>query len=495
MSARHRIPEPSEAGRRAAAALRRLAAGRVLDTPLARWLYATDASAYRVVPELVLVAGSTDDLIAAAHVAAEHGLPLTPRGAATSLAGQAIGPGIVVDCFKLCRVLAIDADRRTARVEPGVVQAQLNRAAAVHGLEFGPDTSTVDQATIGGMVGNNSSGSRSILYGETRDRTLRVAAVLAGGDDLVVARSPTADPGDGLRGAAAPRVARALREIAARVVAAGVERYPKTVRCTTGYDLRTLLGPTPDPARLLAGSEGTLALFTEVEVALDPRPALRLGAAFTFATLRQAFEANGALLSTGPSAVELLDLGPLRASPSLAAYRRMASLLDGDEEAMLTVEYQGEADEVADGLARSGRARARPWGAPKDDARRAGGHGGGGRHAPGGAAAAHGGARRRTPGVVRGGHRGGAGAARRLRRRVPPTRRRARRAGVVHRAHLGRLSPCAAPARSQDGGRRRDDGRARRRGRTAGRRLPRRALRRARVRALALLLPAAAVWA
>jgi FAD/FMN-containing dehydrogenase/Fe-S oxidoreductase len=352
VGARHRIPEPSAAGRGAAAALRRLAAGRVGDTALTRWLYATDASGYRVVPEVVLVAGSTDDLIAAAHVAAEHGLPLTLRGAATSLAGQAIGPGIVVDCFRLARILAVDPDRRTARVEPGVVQAQLNRAVAAHGLEFGPDTSTVDQATIGGMVGNNSSGSRSIVYGETRDKTLRVAAVLPGGDDVVARRSPTADPGDGLTGSAAARLGGALRDVAARAVAAGVERYPRTARCTTGYDLRTLLGPAPDPARLLAGSEGTLAVFTEIEVALDRLPAQRLGAAFTFATVRDALEANVVLLATRPSAVELLDLDPLRASPSLTAYRRMATLLDGDEQAMLIVEYQGEADEVADGLAR-----------------------------------------------------------------------------------------------------------------------------------------------
>ncbi|MBN2204650.1 MAG: FAD-binding protein [Thermoleophilia bacterium] len=352
MSDRHRIPEPSAAGRGAAAALRRLAAGRVGDTALTRWLYATDASGYRVVPELVLAAASTDDLIAAAHVAAEHGLPLTLRGAATSLAGQAIGPGIVVDCFRLSRILAVDPDRRTARVEPGVVQAQLNRAVAAHGLEFGPDTSTVDQATIGGMVGNNSSGSRSIVYGETRDKTLRVAAVLPGGDDVVARRSPTADPGDGLSGSAAARLGSALREVAARTAAAGVERYPQTARCTTGYDLRTLLGPAPDPARLLAGSEGTLAVFTEIEVALDPLPAQRLGAAFTFATVRDALEANVVLLATRPSAVELLDLDPLRASPNLAGYRRMAALLDDDEQAMLIVEYQGEPEEVADGLAR-----------------------------------------------------------------------------------------------------------------------------------------------
>ena len=158
MSARHRIPDVTPEGRAAGEALRRAAAGAVSTSPLTRWLYATDASIYRVVPDVVLVAEEVADLHAAVEVAAEFGVPLVARGAATSLAGQAIGPGIAVDCFKLDRILAIDPERRTARVEPGVIQASLNRAAAAFGLEFGPDTSTVDQATIGGMVGNNSSG-------------------------------------------------------------------------------------------------------------------------------------------------------------------------------------------------------------------------------------------------------------------------------------------------------------------------------------------------
>ncbi len=130
------------------------------------------------------------------------------------------------------------------------------------------------------------------------------------------------------------------------------EDYPRTRRCTTGYDLRTLLEPRPRLARLLAGSEGTLGLFTEVAVRLDPRPALRVGAALTFPRLRAALEANLLILETGPSAVELVDLVPLRAAPNLGAYRRMAPLLDGDERAMLTVEYQGSEEEARAGLAR-----------------------------------------------------------------------------------------------------------------------------------------------
>ena len=352
MSARHRIPEVSPEGRAAAAELRRVIAGDVSISPLRRWLYSTDASGYRVVPDAVLVAGSTDDLLAAAAVAAEHGVPLVARGAGTSLAGQAIGPGIAVDCFKLDRVLAVDPVAGTARVEPGVIQASLNRVAAPYGLEFGPDTSTVDQATIGGMVGNNSSGSRSIVYGESKDKVRRVAAVLAGGDALVFGPCAGGDLSGGIQGPGAGVLAAALARVRERYRPAIAGGFPQTRRCTSGYNLRELLTPQPHLGRLLAGSEGTLALFTEIEVMLDRRPAVRVGAALTFATLRAALEADVAILETGPSAVELLDLGPLRRAPNLVTFGLMAPLLAGDEQAMLTVEYQGSEDEAREGLGR-----------------------------------------------------------------------------------------------------------------------------------------------
>ncbi len=148
--------------------------------------------------------------------------------------------------------------------------------------------------------------------------------------------------------------------------------FPQTRRCTTGYNLRELLAPEPNLGRLLAGSEGTLALFTELEVLLDPRPARRVGAAFTFATLQAALEANVAILDTGPSAVEFLDLAPLRSAPNLTQYRRLATVLDGTDAALLTVEYQGSDDEAHAGLARlralaarSARRRSSGWRTPR----------------------------------------------------------------------------------------------------------------------------------
>lgn len=360
MDARHRIADISPEARAAAEALRRVVDGRVSTTPLTRWIYSTDASSYRVVPDVVLVAGSTDDLFAAVLVAAEYDVPVVVRGAGTSLAGQAIGPGIMVDCFKLDRIIDLDPDAAVARVEPGVIQASLNRAARPYGLEFGPDTSTVDQATLGGMIGNNSSGSRSIIYGESKDKLRRVAAVLPEGDAFVFGLARGGDLVSGIR--SGPGQSRARARILAEALASIRDRYAAVLdgayadvrRCTSGYNVRELLRPEPNLSRLLAGSEGTLALFTELEVSLDPLPACRLGAALTFLDVESALRANLPVLATAPSAVELVDVEPLRHVQNLRAYGSMASLVQGPEQAMLIVEYQGDEEEARDGLSRLG---------------------------------------------------------------------------------------------------------------------------------------------
>src|SRR5207244_4382145 len=158
--------------------LRNHIAGEVRFDEAARKLYSTDASIYRIEPLGVVLPHSADDLVAVVQVAAEAAVPLVPRGGGTSLSGQSIGPGLVVDCSKYLRdVLDLDPVNRTARVQPGVVLDDLNRAAAVHGLLFGPDVSTANRANLGGMIGNNSAGSRSIVYGKTIDHVRRLDVV------------------------------------------------------------------------------------------------------------------------------------------------------------------------------------------------------------------------------------------------------------------------------------------------------------------------------
>ena len=165
------------------AALRAAGVGDVDDSTLARALYSTDASLYRVPPQVVVRPRDRDELLATLSVARETGTALTMRGAGTSIAGNAVGPGIVVDTTKhLNRVLAIDPEARTAVVEPGTVHADLQRAAAPHGLRFGPDPSTHPRCTIGGMIGNNACGSRALGYGRTADNVLGLDVAFGTGE-------------------------------------------------------------------------------------------------------------------------------------------------------------------------------------------------------------------------------------------------------------------------------------------------------------------------
>src|SRR5215831_14450229 len=162
--------------------LRRHVEGEVRFDPTSRRLYSTDGSIYHVEPLGVVVPRTAEDVVIVVQIAGEMGVPITARGGGTSLSGQSIGPGIVLDCSKhLNQVLDIDPAARVARVQPGLVLDQFNRALAPHGLQFGPEVATASRANLGGMIGNNSAGARSIVYGKTLDHVLGLGVVLADG--------------------------------------------------------------------------------------------------------------------------------------------------------------------------------------------------------------------------------------------------------------------------------------------------------------------------
>ena len=176
--------------------LRATLSGEVRFDTASRALYSTDASVYQIEPRGVVIPRSRDDVAAAVTIAARHGVPITPRGGGTSQAGQAIGEGLVLDTSKyLNRVLAIDPDARTARVEPGVVLDELNHQLKPHGLRFAPDVSSSSRATVGGMMANNSSGARSVLYGKTIDHVRSQQVVLADGSTATLAPLTAAGAG------------------------------------------------------------------------------------------------------------------------------------------------------------------------------------------------------------------------------------------------------------------------------------------------------------
>jgi FAD/FMN-containing dehydrogenase/Fe-S oxidoreductase len=298
------------------ATLRSGAAGVVRDDAASRELYACDASLYRRLPAATLLARGADDLDAALAACRAHGVPLTMRGGGSSLAGQTVGRGLVVDCTAL-DAIEIDPDRRVARVGPGVVLDGLNAAAAAHGLAFGPDVASASRATLGGMVANNSAGARSVVHGLTADHVLALDVTLADGTRATLRRGTPAPP--------ALEAARPLAEAARPAV---------LLRRVSGYALEALAGPEPDWPRLLCGSEGTLAVIRRAELRLVPRPAARGLALMSFPSVDAALDAALAALEAGPSAVELMA----------------RAALDPDAEAQILVEHSGEAGEVAERL-------------------------------------------------------------------------------------------------------------------------------------------------
>ncbi len=291
--------------------LRRAGVGDVDDSGLARALYSSDGSLYRVLPRVVVRPRHPDELEATLSVCRELGVPLTARGAGTSIAGNAVGPGVVVDTSRyLTRVHEIDPEARTATVDPGVVQSALQAAAKPHGLRFGPDPSTHNRCTIGGMIGNNACGSRALGYGRTSDNVVGLDVVTGAGDRLTLGA-----------GMAVPApVLGELRRLVESELAAIRTELGRFGRQVSGYSLEHLLPERGfDVARALVGSEGTLAVVRQATVRLVTDAPHRGLVVLGYPTMADAADATPALLRHGPTACEGLDqriVQRLRAVPA-----------------------------------------------------------------------------------------------------------------------------------------------------------------------------------
>jgi FAD/FMN-containing dehydrogenase/Fe-S oxidoreductase len=311
-----------------------------------RMLYATDASIYQVEPLGVVIPRTVDDVETTVRFCAEHDVVLLPRGGGTSLAGQTVNAALVIDFSPHLRsVREIDAGARRARVEPGVVLDDLNRALAPRGLAFGPDVATSTHATLGGMIGNNSAGAHSILYGRTVEHVHALDVLLADGSRVHLAEG--SHRGD-------PRVERLARGVAdvVRPLADEIDRrYPRTRRRVNGYNLDLVLEQIRasddlervNLAHLLCGSEGTLGVTVEATVGLVDAPACKGLAIVAFPDVDRALEAVQPILETGPAAVELIDDVILRLAAANLEYRRYVELLPpcggGRPGAVLYVEH------------------------------------------------------------------------------------------------------------------------------------------------------------
>ncbi|WP_366927583.1 FAD-binding and (Fe-S)-binding domain-containing protein [Aeromicrobium sp.] len=266
---------------------------------LTRALYSTDASLYRVVPQVVVRPRSVEEVLATVDACRATGTPLTSRGAGTSIAGNAVGTGVVLDFSRyLNRVHDIDVEARTARVDPGVVQAVLQKAATPLGLRFGPDPSTHTRCTVGGMIGNNACGSRALAYGRTADNVVGLDVVTMAGEQLsLTAGAPTSSP-----------TLDQLREVIGGGLGTIRTEFGTFGRQVSGYSLEHLLPERGfDVATFLAGTEGTLTTMTSATVRLVEDPPHRQILVLGYASMADAADDVPALLPFGPTACEGLD--------------------------------------------------------------------------------------------------------------------------------------------------------------------------------------------
>lgn len=304
-------------------------AGEFYNDSTIRTLYATDASAYREMPAAVAVPKTVDDLKCLIAFARQYKLPLIPRTGGTSLAGQVVGSGLVVDMSKyMNQVLEVNPEERWVRVQPGVIRDDLNRLLKPYSLQFGPETSTANRAMIGGMVGNNSCGSNSVVYGSTREHLLEVKVLLADGSETTFGKltnqafADLVDTAGQKNGSAS--LAEKIMLTTANLLSDPANQqeiranFPKPTieRRNTGYALDLLLDSepfTPNGApfnlcRLLAGSEGTLCFLTEIKLNLIPLPPTEQGLVCVHChSIDESLRANLIALKYKPQAVELID--------------------------------------------------------------------------------------------------------------------------------------------------------------------------------------------
>ncbi|GAA4313088.1 FAD-binding and (Fe-S)-binding domain-containing protein [Compostibacter hankyongensis] len=332
-----------------------------------RTLYATDASAYRELPLAVAFPRSTADIRKLIDFAHKEHTALIPRTAGTSLAGQVVGKGIVVDVSRtFTRILELNTEEGWVKVEPGVIRDELNMFLQPHGFLFGPETSTANRAMIGGMVGNNSCGSNSVVYGSTREHLLEVKALLSDGSETTFSALSPAEleqkcaSGNALEAGIYRQIRDMLRDPANQQEIRNEFPKPEIHRRNTGYAIDLLLETEPftpgavpfNFCRLIAGSEGTLAFITEIKLHIDPLPPKESGIlGIHFNSVDESLRANVIAMRYQPSASELMDHYILECTKGNIEQSKNRFFVQGDPAAILIVEFRRDTREAIEEVA------------------------------------------------------------------------------------------------------------------------------------------------
>lgn len=332
--------------------------GEILTDRVNKAAYSTDASIYQVYPQVIVIPRDQDELVRTVTTAIENELPITPRGSGSSLAGQAIGAGLVIDTTKYLNHISpnFDPDSKQISVEPGVILAKVNKFVGKYGLMFGPDPASAERATIGGVIGNNATGAHSIAYGMTSDHLLEAKVIQS--DKQVSIWNNEVVEGNGIFVKdLIYRFAKTLREQHYQDI---LQNWPKTWRNSAGYRLNYLIPWSPSSpvqwkgdypqsatngfnlASLLAGSEGTLGVISSANLRLVEKPKYTVLGILAYKSVEEASSAIPGLLNFVPSAIELIPFKLVQLARSIPAYANKVKYFSMDAEAYLIIEFSGD---------------------------------------------------------------------------------------------------------------------------------------------------------
>ena len=328
--------------------LRLHCAAEVLDDKVSLGVYSTDASVYQIMPICIVLPKTEAEVISAVRIAVDHGISILPRGGGTSLAGQTVGHSMILDFSKnMNQILEINPTEQWVRVQPGRASDDLNSVLKAHGLIFAPDPATSSRANVGGMIGNNSSGTKSILYGKTVDHVLELKVLLADGTVLKLQQeTPSSYSLLTKNEDRAGEIYLTFQELVTQNEAAIIEKFPTVMRRVQGYNLDEFAGKTDwNLSKLICGSEGTLAIILEAKLNLVPLPKYKSVCVVHFSELLPAIEAVNPMLSFQPSCVEILDNTVLELSRQNLTTQRHCHFIEGHPAAIQIVEFYGDTQE------------------------------------------------------------------------------------------------------------------------------------------------------
>ena len=312
-------------------------------------IYATDASIFQIMPVAVVLPRDEEDVITTVRTALKYNVSIVPRGGGTSLGGQAAGPSLVIDFSKyMNRILEINLKERWVRVQPGIVLDEINALMAKHGMHFAPDPATGSRATIGGMIGNNSSGTKSIIYGITRDHILQIKTLLSDGTLIsfreisIMQHLEELEKTNGREYQLISEFKRIIDTNHDEIIA----RYPKIMRRVQGYNLDSFVGTDtwkmPD---IITGSEGTLGIVLEAKINLEPLPKCKILCTVHFSDMLEAIRTVAPILEHRPSAVEIMDEDVLIRARQNLSIAPLCTFIKGDPKGILVVEFFGDTQE------------------------------------------------------------------------------------------------------------------------------------------------------